>query len=52
MEGLTYDWNEDAIACYKSFGANLRTDLINVRLEGDKLREFARVEASEIKTPH
>jgi GNAT superfamily N-acetyltransferase len=49
MEGLVFDWNKDAIACYKLLGANLRTDLINVRLEEDKLREFVQVNSKRDK---
>jgi hypothetical protein len=33
LQWAVFDWNKEAIAFYKSLGAELRTDLIQVRLK-------------------
>ncbi len=35
------DWNEPAIAFYKSIGAQPQEEWVRYRMEGDALRDFA-----------
>jgi len=45
MQGAVFDWNADARAFYAAGGAQLRPDLIQVRLDADKLRAFVKIGA-------
>jgi GNAT superfamily N-acetyltransferase len=48
MEWCVYDWNEQAIAFYKSLGAVPKADLIQYRLSGDALSKIAEREYKKL----
>ncbi|NVZ37523.1 GNAT family N-acetyltransferase, partial [Pseudomonas sp. 21615526] len=41
FEWSVLDWNEPAIAFYKSIGAQPQEEWVRYRMEGDALRDFA-----------
>lgn len=42
MEWMVFDWNETAKNFYQSVGCIFRSDLIQVRLEGNELKELSK----------
>src|SRR5207244_4117481 len=41
MEWHAFTWNNSAINFYKSLGARLKTDLVQIRLEEDEMKQLA-----------